>query len=122
MLTISEEVLLLVLDYDTGRLNAEAAEPLRAHRYRRRRVDGTLADQDRVDTDLSRFFVVNSDPLREPVLDRALVRIVHDGESRPAEHWIGVFADDYQALQSLLIDRLARKTHQGGSKRLLPMA
>ena len=108
MITISEEVLLLVMDYDTGRLNAELPR-----RCVRAALGGAvlmdLADRNRVDTDLHRLFVVSPEPLREPVLDRALARIVREAEHRPTDHWVGVLVDDHEALRSLLADRLVTR-------------
>jgi len=108
MITISEEILLLVMDYDTGRLNAELPR-----RCVRAALGGAvlmdLADRNRVDTDLHRLFVVSPEPLREPVLDRALARIVRETERRPADHWVGVLADDHEVLRSLLADRLVTR-------------
>ena len=68
-----------------------------------------LALADRIDTDLDGLFVVDSTRLQEPVLDRALARIAADGRHRPIDHWVEVFADDYHAIRSMLVDRLVAR-------------
>ena len=108
MITVCEEVFLLMLDYDTGRPNARLP-----HRCLRTALGGSLlmdlALDDRIDTDLDGLFVVDTAPLEEPVLDRALARIAADGGHRPIDHWVGVFAEDYEAVSPLLTDRLAER-------------
>ena len=108
MLTIAEEILLLVLDEDTGKLQAR----LPVHSLRNA-VSGALlmelALHDRIDTDLRQLVVVNPTPLGEPALDRALARIAADGESRPTNHWVGVFAEEYDTLRPELLDRLVAR-------------
>ena len=82
MLTIAEEVLLLVLDDETGRVNPR----LPVHSLRNA-VSGALlmdlAFSDRIDTDLHQLHVVDSTPLGEPVLDPALARVVGEKERQP---------------------------------------
>ena len=108
MLTIAEEILLLVLDEDTGKLQAG----LPVHSLRNA-VSGALlmelALNDRIDTDLRQLVVVNPAPLGEPVLDHALARIAEDGRSRPAGHWVGVFAEEYDTVQPQLLERLVTR-------------
>ena len=108
MITVCEEVFLLTLDYDTGRPNTRLPE-----RSVRIALGGALlmdlALVDRIDTDLDGLFVVEPAPLGEPVLDRALARIVEDGERRPIDRWLGVFAEDYESVRLLLIERLAER-------------
>ena len=107
-MTIGEEILLLMLDYDTGRMNANL--PARALRNA---VSGALlmdlAINDRIDTDLERLVVVNPAPLHVPVLDQALERIAKDPEPRPTGHWVEAFAEEYEAVRHRLVDRLVAR-------------
>ena len=106
MITVCEEVFLLLLDYDTGRPSRSVTE-----RSLRTALGGALlmdlALANRIDTDLEGLFVVNPEPLQEPVLDPALARIVDDGERRPIDHWIARFAADHDSFRQLLAERLA---------------
>ncbi len=108
MLTVSEEVFLLTLDYDTGRPSARLPD-----RHLHSALSGALlmdlALADRIDTDLEGLFVVNAEPVGEAVLDRALAKVAAGGEHRSIDHWVNVFADDYHAIRSMLIDRLAER-------------
>lgn len=110
-ITIGEEILLLALDDDTGRLNVA---------LRDRRIGVAfggallmdLALNDRIDTDLRELFVVSSEPLGEPVLDGALARIAWERERRSTDHWVDVFADDRDAVLRQVAGRLV----EGGSR------
>ena len=108
MITVCEEVFLLMLDYDTGRPSTRLPD-----RSLRTALGGALlmdlALNDRIDTDLDGLFVVDSAPLQEPALDRALAQIAADGRHRPIDHWVEVFADDYHAILSMLVDRLVAR-------------
>ena len=90
MITIGEEMLLLMLDYDTGWYNTR----LPPH-SRRNAMSGALlmdlALENRIDTDPQDLFVL--DPTPSP--GHVLARIVEEREPRPIAHWIGVFARDY---------------------------
>ena len=80
MITVCEEVFLLMLDYDTGRPSTRLPD-----RSLRTALGGALlmdlALADRIDTDLDGLFVVDSAPLQEPALDRALAQIAADGSA-----------------------------------------
>lgn len=80
MLMIAEEILLLVLGDETGKLNTK----LPVHSLRNA-VSGALlmdlAFDNRIDTDLHRLTVIDSTPLGEPVLDHVLTRIAATGQS-----------------------------------------
>ena len=108
MITVSEEILLLMLDYDTGMLN-----PKLSIRSLRSAISGALlmdlALNNRIDTDLHHLFVVNPTPLREPVLDPILARIAAGSERRPISHWLDAVAEDYEALLEQATDQLAAR-------------
>ena len=108
MLTIAEEMLLLVLDEKTGKFQ----DRLPVHSLRHAASGALLMElalNDRIDTDVHQLFVVDPSPLGEPVLDRSLARIVDDGGNRPTGHWVGVFAEEYDSLQRQLLDRLVAR-------------
>ena len=99
MLTISEEILLLMLDDETGWLSVA----LPGHRIRAAISGAVLMDlalADRIDTDLEHLFLVNPEPAGEPALDHALERIRGDEERRPVDHWVDVFTRDHEAVRA----------------------
>lgn len=105
MLTVAEEVLLLMLDYDTGRLNAE----LPRHAVHNAVGGAVLMDlslYNRIDTDLESLFVVDSQPVGEPLPDQILKSIVEIGDRWPTSRWLKVLADDGESLLSQLMGRL----------------
>lgn len=105
MITIGEEILLLTLDYDSGWMNDSLPAGSRASA-----ISGAilmdLAINNRIDTSPERLYVLDSAPLYEPPLDRALERIISEGAERAVEYWIRELSDDYQALEGLLVERL----------------
>ena len=107
-LTIAEEVLLLVIDEESGKIQ----DRLPVHSLRNAVAGALLMELalgNRIDTDLRQLFVTDQTPLGEPVLDRALARIVADGQHRPIGHWVGLFAEEYDSLQPRLLDRLVQR-------------
>ncbi|MCY4610574.1 MAG: GPP34 family phosphoprotein [Gammaproteobacteria bacterium] len=105
MITVSEEVLLLMLDHDTGGLNAEFSLPSLRHALGGALLmDLSLAN--RVDADLEKLFVVNSEPLGMAVLDEALTKIAAEDRQQSTGHWARVFADDYEHIQPQLLEHL----------------
>lgn len=108
MLTISEEILLLMLDDETGWLSvALPGDRIRAAIGGAVLMD--LALVDRVDTDLDHLFLVSPDPVGEPVLDHALKRIAAEGERRSVDHWVDAFTNGHEAVRSLIDDRLVAR-------------
>ncbi len=105
MITVSEEVLLLMLDHDTGGLNAEFSLPSLRHALGGALLmDLSLAN--RVDADLEKLFVVNPEPLGIAVLDEALAKIAAEDRQQSTGHWVRVFADDYEHVQPQLLEQL----------------
>ena len=108
MITVSEEILLLMLDYDTGRLSPKL--PIRSLRSA---ISGALlmdlALNNRIDTDLHHLFVVNPTPFQEPVLDPILARIAAGRERRPISHWLDAVAEDYEHLLEQVTDQLVAR-------------
>lgn len=71
--------------------------------------DGTLAFNNRIDTDLHQLAVTDSAPLKEPVLDPVLARIVEDGLNQPTGHWVRLFAAEFDTVRPRLLDRLVSR-------------
>lgn len=108
MLSIAEEIVLLALDDETGKLSTR----LPVHSLRNA-VSGALlmdlAFENRIDTDLHRLIVIDAAPLGAPVQDDVLAQIASDEEERETGHWVNLFAGEYEALQPRLLDRLVAR-------------
>ncbi len=105
MLTVAEEILLLMLDYDTGRLSAELPRHA-AHNAVGGAVLMDLSLNNRIDTDLEKLFVVDSQPVGEPLPDQILKSIAETDDQWPTSRWLKVLADDGESLLSRLMDCL----------------
>ncbi len=105
MITISEEILLLTLDYDSGWMNDSLPAGSRTSA-----ISGAilmdLAINNRIGTDPEGLYVLDPEPLYEPPLDRALERIISEDVERAVEYWIRELSDDHPALEGLLVERL----------------
>ena len=108
MITIGEEILLLLLDYDSGWMNASLPTGSRTSA-----ISGAilmdLAVNNRIDTDPERLFVLDPSPLDEPPLDRALKRIASEDRKQAIDYWIRELSDDHPALEELLVERLVTR-------------
>ena len=74
MITIGEEVLILLLDLESGRLT-DKLPPETISKALSGSLLMELALNHRIDTDLKGLFVVSPEPLDEPLLDIALEQI-----------------------------------------------
>ncbi len=86
MLSIPEEILLLVLDDETGTPVDIPTFQLDCAMAGAILMD--LALQCRIDTGLDELFTVNTDPTGDPVLDTVLERIAADTEKHDAAYWV----------------------------------
>ena len=87
MITISEEILLLLLDYDSGVMNGRIANHCSANAL----SGGILMDlalENRIDTDPDELYMIDSAPVGEPALDDALARIAVD-DAGPDDRLLG---------------------------------
>ncbi|NGM19696.1 GPP34 family phosphoprotein [Roseomonas stagni] len=107
-LTMPEEILLLLLDDQTGKpvgLPGPAGDLA---------VVGAilmeLALAGRIDTDLDGLSVVSAQPTGDPVLDGVLARLAAPGPARTSRGWIQEFAKGGGLLRTQLLERLV----QGG--------
>lgn len=90
MLTITEEILLLMLDDEDG-----SFLPLRESTVEYIVAGSALMDlafENRIDTDPERLIILNRTPTGNAILDRALERITSDEEARDTATWIEMLA------------------------------
>jgi golgi phosphoprotein 3 len=105
-LTMPEEILLLLLDDETGKpvgLPGPAGDLA---------VVGAilmeLALAGRIDTDLDSLTVVDPRPIGDPVLDGVLARLAEPGAARTSRGWIQDFAKGAGLLRTQLLERLVQ--------------
>lgn len=106
-LTMPEELLLLMLDDETGRLTDRAAP---AGDYAL--VGAILAElalEGRIDTDPPRLRLRDPAPTGDAVLDGVLARIQAEPEPQDSRWWVETLAQDSEAYRSAYFDRLVRK-------------
>ena len=105
MITISEEILLLLLDYDSGVMNGRIANHSSANAL----SGGILMDlalENRIDTDPEELFMIDPAPVGEPALDDALARIAVEDAGRTIDYWVDLLASDSDRAREQLVDRL----------------
>ncbi|WP_426957764.1 GOLPH3/VPS74 family protein [Muricoccus radiodurans] len=114
-LTMPEELLLLMLDDRTGRLNEQAGP---ASNYAiAGAVLAELALRNRIDTDARRLFVTDRTPTGDALLDETLARIAAEPElparsddpewqPRNSRWWIETIGRDADAIREALFARL----------------
>jgi hypothetical protein len=96
-LSMPEELLLLMLDDETGRLQERAA-PSGDYAIAGA-ILAELALAGRVDSDTSRLWVTNPAPTGDALQDSVLAQLVEAKEQGDSRHWIetlGANADDYR--------------------------
>ncbi|MDE0308996.1 MAG: GPP34 family phosphoprotein [Acidiferrobacterales bacterium] len=105
--TIAEEVLLLLLDEKKGTLIQ--VPQLTLHFVLAGAVLMELAIRNRVDNDLHSFFVINTDPTGEPVLDGVLAKISSAENNQDSKYWVNAIADEGGDLLENSINRLIER-------------
>lgn len=103
-LTMPEELLLLMLDDDTGRLIDQAVPSGDYALIGAVLAELTLAG--RIDSDPQRLFVLNQAPVGDPVLDAVLERIAASAEEHDSRWWIEHLAAGAPVLREELFARL----------------
>jgi hypothetical protein len=117
-LTMPEELLLLMLDDRTGRLNEQAGPA--ANYTIAGAILAELALQNRIDTDTQRLFVTDPTPTGDALLDGVLARLTADpgapptaGEPDEQPHdsrwWIETLGRDADRYRDALFDRLVAR-------------
>ena len=104
MLTFAEELLLLVLDKNTGDLALAPERGLNHAMAGAALLD--LAIKDRIDTDLETLTVVDSAPLGDEVLDPVLARLAEAAEPHAPERWVRRLAGDGERIRRAALRRL----------------
>ncbi len=103
-LTMPEEILLLLLDDETGKpvgLPGPAGDLALAGA-----ILMELALAHRLDTDLDGLVLVSAAPMGQPALDGVLARIAAERESRGSRWWIRELAKGVAPLRARLLDGL----------------
>lgn len=107
MLRFAEEVILLLLDDEEGKL---LRVPDWSLRYAL--AGGVLMDlalEDRIDTDLEKLILVNSEPLGDEILDPTLAAVASDDETRDARFWVEREAGRADRIREAAIDGLVAR-------------
>ena len=108
MITIGEEIFILMLDLDTGRLT-DKLPPEKVSNTLSGALLMELAINNRIDTDLEGLFVVSPEPMSEPLLDIVLDQILADPKKRPIRYWVRVFASGAEGIVSRLTESLVER-------------
>lgn len=106
-LTMPEEILLLMLDDETGQL-VDRAAPSGDYAI----IGAILAElalEGRIHTDPERLTVTDPTPTGDPVLDDVLGRIKAEAEPHGGRWWIETLAKDADAFRDVYFDRLVRR-------------
>ncbi len=107
MLTLPEEVVLLVLDEESG-----ALLPIPQRTLDSALAGGALMElalQDRVDSDLEALWVVDSTPVGEPYLDNLLQQLSESKGKHDPEVWIQRLSEDSGSIQEAALRRLVER-------------
>ena len=107
MLTFAEEIMLLLLDDDSGKIKQEGPKVLEVLLAGAVLMD--LALRDRIDSDLERLFVVDSTPTGEDILDSALAEINGAETTQNARHWVLTLSDRGDDFKAAALDRLVKR-------------
>ena len=107
MLTLPEEVILLVLDEASG-----ALLPVPQRTLDSALAGGALMElalRDRIDTDPDSLWILDSTPTGEAYLDQLLQRMADSKNERDSEGWIQRLAEDSGAIQEAVLKRLVER-------------
>ncbi|SDB03025.1 Golgi phosphoprotein 3 (GPP34) [Desulfonatronum thiosulfatophilum] len=104
MLTFAEEILLLTLDDKKGDFRPLHEQAMRTALAGALLMD--LAMADRIDTDLQHLFVINTDPVGDPLLDETLGRLRAVQDRQNAAYWLNEIAWQTENLRPRVLQRL----------------
>lgn len=119
MLTLPEEILLLLLDDETGRFAGPVAGsrllqpdggagPLSRSFVLAGAVLMELALRSKIDTDPEQLVLVDPEPTGDALLDRYLARIAKS-EAKDARAWVADLSQDGAAIEDAALDRLVER-------------
>lgn len=106
MLSLAEELLLLALEDEEGKVSGAASGSLECGLAGAVLMELALAD--RISLDSGKVMVADASPIGDSVLDSALAKIAASSRMRDAEYWIGGGLDS-GALKDALLDGLVEK-------------
>ena len=107
MLTLPEEVILLVLDEETG-----ALLPIPQRTLDSALAGGALMElalQDRIDSDPNSLWVVDPTPIGESYLDQLLRQLADSEGKSNSETWIQRLSEDSGSIQEAALQRLVER-------------
>lgn len=108
MLTFAEEILLLLLDDESGKFVPVPAWSRQCALSGAVLMD--LALRDRIDTDLHRLVLIDRSPTEDDLLDPILARIAVEKEIRDARYWVEHTAGELSGwIQNHALARLVRR-------------
>ena len=105
MLRVTEELLVLILDAESGGIQ----HSLPTHQQDALFAGAVLADlslENRIDSDAERLFVIDPKPVGDYLLDPILLDIAGETETHDTAYWIGRTAKHGSAIRKRALDRL----------------
>ncbi len=104
MLSIAEEIMLLLLEDEEGRFIHVPELSVRC--VLSGAVLMELALKNKVDTDLEKLFVINSEPLGDKLLDPTLAKLAATEETKDARYWVEHCATDADQIRTQALTSL----------------
>lgn len=104
MLSIAEEIMLLLLEDDEGRFIHVPELSIRC--VLSGAVLMELALKNKIDTDLEKLFVINTDPLGDSLLDPTLKKLAAAEDTKDARYWVEYCASDADQIRNQSLNRL----------------
>ena len=106
-LTFAEEIMLLLLDDQSGRFEHLSGSTIRYALSGAVLMD--LALLNRIDTDLNELVLLDSTPLEDPLFDPTLAAIKHAGQRHDARYWVERIGDLSDDIRETALDRLVER-------------
>lgn len=113
MLDLAEELLLVALEDETGKVTPAASQSLEYGLAGAVLMEGVIGG--RLDVEDGKLVVVDGSPTGDGVLDGALARIAASRRPRDAQHWVGKLGGE--GLKGPLISELVEKGVLGQEER-----
>ncbi len=107
MLSFAEEILLLLLEDEDGRMIHVPELSMRCVLAGAVLMELALADK--IDTDLEKLVVLNTDRTGDEMMDLALERISATDREEAARYWVEHLARDAETFRTMALDRLVEK-------------
>ena len=107
MLSFAEEIMLLLLEDDEGRMIYVPELSMRC--VLAGAVLMELAMADRIDTDLEKLMIINREPTGDDMMDMALTKIVANEREDSAKYWVEHIARDADCFREMALNRLVEK-------------